>query len=401
MKSLSNGNLKHLFNKTWFMALLYTSFFVSMQLTDWRPIRYWNLRGEGTNFIDTEQVLNWTQCYKNVGDQIFQAEGFCSGYIYGKIIPVLFTVIPSNDYLVGIVGYVFLLMIAIVLGATTASLSTMQMKLFSAIVFISPPVLLLVERGNFDSVMVGLVSLAAMMLNQNRKFFSFAFISFASSIKFYTLPLLLIFIFENSRKKINYIYLPGVFLVTFLVYEGIRNIKSSFPTDSTYKFGMSIWIRYLPAERIPFNVELLANLVGLIIFFLVAVVVSIAYKSKIWSSINILVEEDKNKVNFFNLFFLCHAICFFSGMSYDYRLIFLAVSGIYFLSLRTSSAGVDSLVKALLVISVWLTYPSGGLQPIGDLAICVITFLLSIEFLKLNSLPFGAKRVMRGDGHDL
>jgi hypothetical protein len=164
---------------------------------------------------------------------------------------------------------------------------------------------------------------------------------------------------------------------------------------------MSIWIRYLPAERIPFNVELLANLVGLIIFVLVAVVMSIAYKSKIWSSSNIVVEEDKNNVDFFNLFFLCHAICFFSGMSYDYRLIFLAVSGIYFLSLKTSSAGVDSLVKVLLVISMWLTYPSGGLQPIGDLAICVITFLLSIEFLKLNSLPFGAKRLMRGDKHDL
>ena len=401
MKSLSNGNLKHLLNKTWFMTLLYTSFFVSMQLTNWRPIKYWNLRGEGTNFIDTEQVLNWTKCYKNVGDQIFQAEGFCSGYIYGKIIPVLFTVIPSNDYLVSVVGYVFLLMIAIVLGATTASLSTMQMKLFSTIVFISPPVLLLVERGNFDAVMVGLVSLAAIMLNQNRKFFSFAFISLASLIKFYTLPLLLIFIFENSRKKINYIYLPGVFLVSFLVYEGIRNIKSSFPTDSTYKFGMSIWIRYLPAERIPFNVELLANLVGLIIFVLVAVVVSIAYKSKIWSSSKIVVEEVKNNVDFFNLFFLCHAICFFSGMSYDYRLIFLAVSGIYFLSLKTSSTGVDSLVKVLLVISMWLTYPSGGLQPIGDLAICIITFLLSIEFLKLNSLPFGAKRLMRGDKHDL
>ncbi len=401
MKSLINGNLKHLFNETWFMTLLYTSFFVSMQLTNWRPIRYWNLRGDGTNFIDTEQVLNWTQCYKNVGDQIFQAEGFCSGYIYGKIIPVLFTVIPSNDYLVGVVGYVFLLMIAIVLGATTASLSTTPLKLLSAIVFISPPVLLLVERGNFDAVMVGLVFLAAIMLNRNRKFFAFASISLASLIKFYTLPLLLLFTFNNQRKKIRFAYLPGVFLVTYLVYEGIRNIKSSFPADSAYKFGMSIWLRYLPAERIPFNVEVLANLVGLIIFFLVAVVVSISYKSRIWFSKNITVEEENKNVDIFNLFFLCHAVCFFSGMSYDYRLIFLAVSGIYFLSLKTSSAGVDSLVKVLLVISMWLTYPSGGLQPIGDLAICVITFLLSIEFLKLNSLPFGAKRLMRGDKHDL
>jgi len=400
MKSTNIAQISRLMNKSWFVTLLYSIFFLLMQLTDWRPIRYWGLRGIGTNFIDSEQVLNWTECYKNVGDQIFQAEGFCSGYIYGKIIPVFFTVIPSSDYLVSIVGFVFLFIIAVVLGIATASLNTKQMKLYSVLVFLSPPVLLLVERGNFDAVMVGLVFCAALLLKNNNKFFAFALISLASLIKFYTLPLLLLFILDSKRKKINYLYLPQLLLVIYLVYEAIRKIKSSFPTDSTYKFGMSIWVRYLPAEKIPLDLEILANISGLAVFFLVAVVVAVAYKSKIWSSGNIVFKEEKD-IYVFNLFFLCHVICFFSGMSYDYRLIFLAVSGIYFLSVSSFVAGLDSPVKILLVTALWLSYPSGGLQPIGDLAVCAITFLLLIQFLKLNSLPFGLKRFTQGAANDL
>jgi len=392
MKSLNLVKHKHLFDKTWFMALVYFSFFLVMQLTNWRPVKYWGLRGEGTNFIDTEQVLAWTQCYKKVGDQIFQAEGYCSGYIYGKIIPVLFTVIPESDYLVSLVGYLFLIAVAIVLGTTTASLKNQNMKIFSIVIFISPPILLLVERGNFDSVMLGLVFLAAILFSKKHKILSFIAIAVASLVKFYTFPVLLFFLFDFQKKKVNYIYLPGFIFVLFLLYEEIRAIKSSFPSDSTYKFGMSIWVRYLPADRIPFNIDLLANLFGILILAIVGVAILSVYKSKLLPRNNPKSEQQNLHTNIFIFLFFCHLVCFFTGMSYDYRLVFLAVSGIYILSLKVLTQEVESLVMVLLVISMWLTYPSGGLQPIGDLAICVITLALSAVGLKLNSFHINSKK---------
>ena len=189
-----------------------------MQLTNWEPIRFWGLRGEGTNFIDAEQVIKWTQCYKDVGDQIFASQGYCSGYIYGKIIPILFTVVPEGRFLVSLLGFLFLIIVSIVLGSTTASIQSNQLKALSITVFLSPPILLLVERGNFDSLMLGITFYAAFMFSKKRKIISFLFLALSSLVKFYTFPLMAAFFLQKTKRKSNYLYVPGLFIIFFLGY---------------------------------------------------------------------------------------------------------------------------------------------------------------------------------------
>ncbi len=47
------------------------------------------------------------------------------------------------------------------------------------------------------------------------------------------------------------------------------------------------------------------------------------------------------------------------------------------------------LVLVLTLIAAWLTYPSPGLEPIGDLATEVLTVILGIRFVQLLKLDLG------------
>ena len=370
------------------ISAIYFVLFIVMQLTNWRPIKYWGLRGDGTNFIDSGQVINWTQCYKEVGDQIFASSGKCSGYIYGKIIPLFFSFFPGSENLSNFLGYFFLLLIALVLGSVTSHLQAFSIKVLTTAIFISPPVLLLAERGNFDSLMLCLLFAGGLLYFKKNYFLSFLTLALSAFVKFYTLPVLLTFLFRPNKSKVILLFIPTfIFTLLLTVYE-MSLIKSKFPSDSTYKFGMSIWVRYLPEDRIPFNISVLANLVGIFVLILISLFVMACYKSKFFITEYAKSNQfDQNSI-IFSFFFITHAACFFGGMSYDYRLIFLAITGLYFLNLKISNGNLENTIKILLVITMWLSYPSGGLQPIGDLATSALTVILLFEFIKINFTSF-------------
>ena len=384
MKSLNHGKLNDFFNKTWFITPLYALFFVVMQLTDWRPVKYWGLRGDGTNFIDSEQVINWTKCYKEIGDQIFASSGNCSGYIYGKVIPLFFSSFPGSENLSNAVGYFFLLLISLVLGSVTSHLQSFSIKALTLAIFLSPPVLLLVERGNFDSLMVSLLFAGALLYCKKKHSLSFLTLALSALVKFYTLPVLLVFLFRSKKSNAILLFIPAFILTVLVTVYEMSLIKSKFPSDATYKFGMSIWARYLPEHLIPFSISIFANLVGILVLIITSFFVLSLYKHKFFSSEYSKSNEFTQNTNIFNFLFITHAACFFGGMSYDYRLIFLAISSLYFLNMNISNGNLENTIKLLLVVTMWLSYPSGGLQPIGDLATGVLTVILLIEFIKIN-----------------
>ena len=388
MKRVNSAAVAHLTVKPLFVSSMYFIFFVVMQLTNWRPVKYWGLRGDGTNFIDSKQVINWTECYKEVGDQIFASSGNCSGYIYGKVIPLFFSNFPGSENLSNAVGYFFLLLISLVLGSVTSHLQSFSIKALALAIFLSPPVLLLVERGNFDSLMVSLLFAGALLYRKKKYLLSFSALALSALVKFYTLPVLLVFLFRSKKRNAILLFIPAFVLTLLVTVYEMSLIKSKFPSDSTYKFGMSIWVRYLPEDRIPFNVSLLANLVGISVLIFISLFVIACYKSKFFITKYSESNQFTQNAIIFNFFFITHAACFFGGMSYDYRLIFLAISGLYFLNMKISNGSLENTIKILLVLSIWLSYPSGGLQPIGDLATGALTVILLAEFIKINFTSF-------------
>ena len=384
MKKSNSIAMVELTRKPLFLSSVYFIFFVGMQLTNWKPIRYWGLRGDGTNFIDSEQVVNWTQCYKEIGDQIFASSGDCSGYIYGKIIPVFFSYFPGSENLSNVVGYSFLVLISLVLGSVTSHLQIFSIKALTFTVFVSPPVLLLAERGNFDSLMVTLLFVGALLYCKRKYSLSFLTLAVSALVKFYTIPVLLVFLFRPRKRNVILLFIPAFILTVLVTAYEMSLIKSRFPSDTTYKFGMSIWARYLPEHLIPFSISIFANLVGILALIITSFFVLSFYKYKFFSSQYSKFIHSTQNTNIFNFFFITHAACFFGGMSYDYRLIFLAISSLYLLNMKISNSNLENTIKLLLVVTMWLSFPSGGLQPIGDLATGVLTVILLIEFIKIN-----------------
>jgi hypothetical protein len=80
-------------------------------------------------------------------------------------------------------------------------------------------------------------------------------------------------------------------------------------------------------------------------------------------------------------------VCYFAGLNYDYRLVFL------FPTLQVMLYGAHQRIRFLIVTlflaSFWLSFNSGYLQPIGDLAINVIVVVL----VSIVILPIGADKL--------
>jgi hypothetical protein len=72
------------------------------------------------------------------------------------------------------------------------------------------------------------------------------------------------------------------------------------------------------------------------------------------------------------------------GVSFDYRLVFLLLSSLVYLKLLYVRNDPHSfLIIGLAITSAWLTYPSAGLEPLGDLATEALTVILGIHMVKL------------------
>lgn len=285
-----------------------------------------------------------------------------------------------------IFGYTFMFLLALTISHQLGNRETFRKNPYLLTIVLSPPILLLAERGNFDILMLVLVALAGLLLSKNHHSWALLPLALATLLKFYTLPLFLVFfiINDNNRRKL----LTSIIglAVSVRVFMDLQLIQSSFPSGEWAKFGVSVWTRYLEVVNVSEHGETIANISGTFIFiFIFAVTVTVLKRQHI--SISSEAKGDIKDRIYFYLFFGTHLVCYFFGMNYDYRLVFFVVASIIYLQSFVSKK--DSLHKVVLVmtiLSVWLTYPSSGLTPIGDLAIEITTIILGIRFIQLLKL---------------
>jgi hypothetical protein len=69
-------------------------------------------------------------------------------------------------------------------------------------------------------------------------------------------------------------------------------------------------------------------------------------------------------------------------MNFDYRLVFLVIVAGY--AKLEKGATIQNVISGLVIMALWLSYPSGGLQPIGDAALEIIASLLLLEVLAIG-----------------
>ena len=360
-------------NVRWIQPVLIFIFYIFMEFTTWLPLRFWKIWGGG-NFIDISQILAFSDCNKELGLKIYESGiGPCHNYLYGRFLIQSLNFLNIGIEFTRIFGIIFLLILSICLSLVLPWQGR-QKTIYSILVLLSPPFLLLAERGNFDILMIAGLFLASFFISR-KKYIASALVIFALSlIKFYTVPLLLVLAVLSRNLWSRFISLLLFVLASVAILRDLRLIGNGFPHGSGAEFGAQIWYEYF-LEWSPMSFpSTYGKLICLILFFILCVFFLIMTKNEsLPKFLDFDLESRKfsDVLNF--LFAVTLVVCFIFGMNFDYRLALL----IPLISHQISLGGAkQNRIQFFFLGILWLSYPSGGLQVFGDVAIELLAALL-------------------------
>jgi hypothetical protein len=337
-----------------------------MQLTNWPPLRFWGWWGGG-NFLDSWQVLASADCYRSIGTQVYELDNPCMSYAYGR--PLLWTLsglhIGASQAL--LFGIVFLIIISLTINilVNNLDLNSGRKNLLSLLIAASPPVLLLVDRGNFDSLIVSMMLLAAWLHSKEKSIPAIILIFLASTFKYYTAPLLLLMVFV-SKGKFSKATAAILFVAASLsVVRDLSITQFNFSSNNPHlTFGLGNEFLYLLKYDSLNWLENFTSVTGVLVVLFFSGI-SYWWLKKYNTEMNS--SEEKSFMRKLYLFSTTIFIsCYLTGMNADYRLIFLCISGIALLSIIGISGSFESVVLHIICGILWLTFPSGELEIFGD-----------------------------------
>jgi hypothetical protein len=356
-----------------YWSIYFLAFFAAHHLSNWWVLSVSGIRGG--DFIDLNAVLKWSDCFENIGTSVYKApDGACGGYLYGSTLLRFLDFIGVGASQTRIWGIALGVTLSVCLGVLAAffTLTRGVNPIMVGLVFSSPPIWLLVERGNIDLLIFIMVVLATMLFSRGFEMTSVTLIAATALFKFYTLPLLLVLAFVSEHKKYRIATLT-IFLITApIVISDYLMIQQNFPSTWFISFGLpaiGFWINVL-SEEFGFNS---VNLKIFSIYFLglTLFVVGIAIaKIYIFNQKNCFVPSSIFKrsqaLNDSIILYSGTIVitCYLFGMNYDYRLVFASVSGLALLSIGDGIRS-QRKIQYLLLISLWFTSFSFGLQNVS------------------------------------
>ena len=309
-----------------------TAFYVWHYLSQWWLLKVQNDIGGGRGYRDLESVLIAARCYERIGDSVYSTVETC-GYIYGIFLLQFiqfFNLDSINLVLLG--GFFVLLGFLILLGVAVFSARTTRQAVVAFLLVTSPGPWLLFERGNFDLLIIPLILLAAVFINSRLSIVAILLIAFTALMKFYTLPLLLVYILIEKRVLFRIVAAISICVVTPIILLDISRISVGFPNQAFVTFGLpfpGLWLNFF-AWRFGVPVELQGlqlYLLGYLIFFACVYLMYLSPLRKRFSFEPLLpsVGPSLGK-NIFLLFSSLYLFCFLAGMNYDHRLTPLIIS---------------------------------------------------------------------------
>lgn len=306
-------------------------FYGWLYFSQWWLLKIQNNIGGGRNYADLASVLNAARCYERIGDSVYSTIETC-GFQYGifllRFIQLFNLDSVSLELLGGILvfsAFLILLVIAIY------SVNTSHQATIAFFLTTSPGPWLLFERGNFDLLIIVLVALGTLFLNSRFSYLTVFFITLSALMKFYTLPLLLLYIVIEKRPYLRVVAAAAIALVTPIVLYDISRAPS-FPNPTFVAFGLpspGLWLNFF-AWRFDLPIELggpLLYVIGSLVFF---IGVYLIYFSPLRHKFSSRFLPSPTVSPFGRNVFLVssglYLSCFLAGMNYDYRLYFLIVS---------------------------------------------------------------------------
>jgi hypothetical protein len=380
LKRISNALLNSSSRFTFVISFCLIAFYLYQDLVQWPLIKFINAQGP-IIYVDSNTVLYYARCYSEIGNYVFASGVECSNWNYGSTILIFLNLINITGNFAGILGHFFTYSI---LGTfvyfiyLTRNLRSVQFVLFLGLM--SPSVWLLMERANFDALIYLMLFLAALLFAKGFETIPIMIILASATFKFYTLPLLVIFIYLSKKIHNKVFGLCALVFGTIIVFNDYVLMGGMSMQAGNNHFGMKIIGNYL--GKIGINLENIhAYLVGIILFIItITCVIYVLIKfnrliiaNRIWNN------QEKNFFIYMSATFL---ICFIVGLSVDYRLIFYLVSAPLLISVLESRLRL--FVSLCYLIGAYFCYPFGVFQTVGDFALEIMAaFQLILLFFHI------------------
>lgn len=342
-------------------SIILVIFYLHQDFTKWSIVKLINANAERL-YVDSFTVLFYSECYDKIGTKVFEVNNSCSNWIYGSFILRVFSFL--NIFNVHeIIGHFFTF---IILSCFVYIIIKFKGNVFAQINlflgFISPPVWLLLERANFDVLIFLFVFLSGLFYSSGHKKTSLLLILLSTLIKFYTLPILILLFFFLSKKIDKIISVVYILVSIFFMVDDLSRMQGS-PIQAGYNhFGMKIIGNYLGKIDINF---------GIFQQYIISLILFVAVIILLFRFVNVrkdnFIQFPNNNLLHINGYLFCYIVfisCFMVGLSVDYRLIFYVTSAGFFLPFIGSQIRI--IYSVIFFLSVWLTYPSGYLQTLGD-----------------------------------
>jgi len=376
------GNKLKLYNFYVFLSLVifYSTFYLANFLSDW-PFLQIGDAWFNRLFDDTYQVLKSAECYSRIGRLVYE-QNTCGNFVYGSLLLyllVLFKIFSSSTVVLGMV-FMFL---NILIFAFFTYLIQIKMGwksgLLAILISISPPFHYLLERGNFDTLILTLLLVSSLFFSFRKYKLVLVFLSLASLFKFYTLPVLLVYILLIIQKRIKY-FLFHIFIAVIVTIYTLRDAMQvrEFISNGTGgyggTFGAKSFLLYMRHYSSFFDKNFWAYLYYALILLMF---IFMFYKHK--SSIH------KESFNLKVPFSICYIFgvqiifIFFTFMSNDYRLSLLGIYLMASILSPISTTKIHFCTTVLGIFSMWLSYPSWVFQVLGDISLLIVIFLITYQ----------------------
>ena len=325
-----------------FFVAVFFVLYLSHLLSDWWLISFNGLRGPG--FIDwnyilrlpyvctTEKSSDWSALFgEGLGDE-------CPTAIYGYPLLLITKSLSEIFFLPAILepsaiflGMLFSLLFALLLKKSVSGSKTMIV--FVSLAVFSPPLILLFERANYDLVMALIVILASWAYVKNRFVIAIILVFISAVTKFYTLPLLWVLAIwvPSIRLRVFAISLAG--LASFFVIRDLSSIEG-IPVTGAYQFGVTVSEYYIKLAGFLPAPEWVVLGLGVLIPIVLVILLMRQRQGlpSMFPTVNTQGESFGVGIVLARFSSVVFLSCYFTGLSFDYRLVFLIMAAIPYLA---------------------------------------------------------------------
>ena len=346
-------------------------FFLFMQITGWLPLRFWGRWGGG-NFLDSWQVLKAVDCYTEIGLEVYKLSNECMIYAYGQPLLTVLRFLHIGASQASAAGLILMVLVAwlISYSVLNSAYSSKTLPFLVAGIICSPPILLLVDRGNLDTGIASIIVATALLHARGKSGIAIVMLFLMTLFKYYTAPVLFLMILISKRIRDRIFALTLSIIAAVTVYKNLQITEFTLNFKSTnITFGLGHEFLYLS------NYEKLSWVDNYYQFFGLGLLSTLVIFSFLYSNKLELSRDFSTIKSDTRIVYLMSTItligCFMAGGNNDYRLILFVISWATFSSILKQHRDIKNSLTFLLFIILWLTFPSGGLEILGDFALSI------------------------------